>query len=788
MMTPYTVETFTHRFLQKRHTIKKFQIALLMETLLGTFANADTTEIDLTPLSNLSIVDNQVEAASIDLSQVFAKLHLDSIHFSNQTEKSYTIDVVSNCVSMTGQYTPFTTEETKNLTPGCSFYHETNGYFDSIAGIKWTSSENPPSLLLGIDKDSNRLMLTLSNDASCPLSIPVDQNYVSTPVHDLDSMEYLYRKYFLNDDQTLTPHDVWWNFSHQVSGVTDTKRSQEIIISLTSYPARFKTTWLAIESLLRQDEKPDRIVLNLFEGEFPNRVLPWFIRKQMERGLEIIWYPDNLKVYLKAIPAIEKFPDAAIVVFDDDVIYPKNRLKDLIDGYNAHPNCVICSDGRHINIRNDYILPVNKWTFSGWQLESEASYERFDIVPEGVFGILFPPHSLHPLYFARQDLYRELAPSDDDAWNFTMAIINKKKIYKVARPRQSDKAPLINIEDTQDIETSLWKVNFANNGSRLNEQFSNLYHHFNLSAIFDTKNNEISLSEYKKSIDKSTIQYDTFVPFNSITLLEETPIELISGFSNDELDGVWGIGGESVFKMHAPDTQGMYRLVFEGHPYLNPHTQRSDLHFISETSVEPLSSYTLNQQKEYRLSCVVCLSKNEELFSIKTPHFVNQKALQIGNIGDDRDLSFFFKRFAAYKISACEDPIHINANLPLNAPIVLKNGFYDLEPNGVWSKNKAEFNLAFPKIDTSYTIRIAAELFGAEGPCQMYNESTLLWEHENNLRNHNVDILFHHYAHHHLGHFTILVMNPLSPREVSSSQDDRKLGIFLKEFKIEQIN
>ena len=47
---------------------------------------------------------------------------------------------------------------------------------------------------------------------------------------------------------------------------------QRIIISLTSYPARIHIVYKVIESLIKQKEKADEIILWLSILEFPNQI------------------------------------------------------------------------------------------------------------------------------------------------------------------------------------------------------------------------------------------------------------------------------------------------------------------------------------------------------------------------------------------------------------------------------------------------------------------------------------------------------------------------------------
>ena len=65
------------------------------------------------------------------------------------------------------------------------------------------------------------------------------------------------------------------------------ENGEEYIISLTSFPGRIEKVWLTIETVLRQDDKPNRIVLWLFKDEFKDkRTLPKKLLKLVSRGLK----------------------------------------------------------------------------------------------------------------------------------------------------------------------------------------------------------------------------------------------------------------------------------------------------------------------------------------------------------------------------------------------------------------------------------------------------------------------------------------------------------------------
>ncbi|BBA48039.1 hypothetical protein BBJK_01506 [Bifidobacterium bifidum LMG 13195] len=67
------------------------------------------------------------------------------------------------------------------------------------------------------------------------------------------------------------------------------RRHPQIIVSMTSYPARINTVHLAIRSLLAQKVLPDKIVLWLCKSDFPNREtdLPQTLRDVLWHDVEI---------------------------------------------------------------------------------------------------------------------------------------------------------------------------------------------------------------------------------------------------------------------------------------------------------------------------------------------------------------------------------------------------------------------------------------------------------------------------------------------------------------------
>lgn len=118
----------------------------------------------------------------------------------------------------------------------------------------------------------------------------VAPNFLIADVLGLATQQVLYHKYFMDNTRAID-EGVWNDFLAQPHGVSLSQRSNGVVTSLISHPSCIATAWLSIESLMRQEVLPDRIILNLYESEFPDKTLPWTLQQQTKRGLEINWVP-----------------------------------------------------------------------------------------------------------------------------------------------------------------------------------------------------------------------------------------------------------------------------------------------------------------------------------------------------------------------------------------------------------------------------------------------------------------------------------------------------------------
>lgn len=227
----------------------------------------------------------------------------------------------------------------------------------------------------------------------------------------------------------------------------------ELIVSLTSYPARFATLHLTLRSLLAQDVRPDRLILWIARDDAA--ALPDEVRDLEQHGLTISEC-DDLRSYKKLIPTIEAFPDAYIVTADDDLYFPPKWLETLTS--NDSDVRSIRTWRAHRLVRNaGGIAPYLRWQFD--VQDAQARLPSSDLVPTSGSGVLYPPRCLDPRVTDRA-LFQRLCPNGDDLWFYWCARMAGTPIRKVG-----GRMKIITWAGSQD--ESLWADNRQGGNDRM---------------------------------------------------------------------------------------------------------------------------------------------------------------------------------------------------------------------------------------------------------------------------------------------------------------------------------
>ena len=205
-------------------------------------------------------------------------------------------------------------------------------------------------------------------------------------------------------------------------GVTREKRSKQLIVSLTSYPARIDTVHLTINTLLRQNTRPDRVILWLTESQFPDNKLPEKLTKLIELGLEIR-YCEDIRSYKKLVPALKEFPEDIIVTADDDMYYKEDWLEGLYNAYLENPENIYTRRGCRAYVEENQIKILKPRSYD-FNYNFPVDYNNLLM---GGSGTLYPPHSLHNDIFNTEQI-KNLIPTHDDIYFWIMGILKGTKI------------------------------------------------------------------------------------------------------------------------------------------------------------------------------------------------------------------------------------------------------------------------------------------------------------------------------------------------------------------------
>lgn len=228
-----------------------------------------------------------------------------------------------------------------------------------------------------------------------------------------------------------------------------------VIISLTSYPARISTLHLTIKSLLNQGIKPKMVILWLAKEQFPNmeKDLPEKLLGLRKMGLTIN-FCDDLKPHKKYYYTMKENPESYVITVDDDVLYPENLVEILMDTSDKYPDTVVCTWGHVIeDIENT----------ATWNPTMDGTIPSFSIVPTGVGGVLYPPHCLSEEVYNKESI-KKLCLNADDLWLKAMALKNRKKAVRVNMPAKlyfsilkTQKSGLYYENALEDKNTEAWK-------------------------------------------------------------------------------------------------------------------------------------------------------------------------------------------------------------------------------------------------------------------------------------------------------------------------------------------
>ena len=265
----------------------------------------------------------------------------------------------------------------------------------------------------------------------------------------------------------------------------------KLVVSLTSHPRQFRTLSLTLNALLEQTVKADRTILWVTPGD--KHLLPKDVLDFQDAGLEI-GTAEDLRSYMKILPALDAFPDAFICTADDDTYYWPTWLQELVDGYNCSDPAVTCHRAHGITVdAHGRLKPYGQWL-----RHVRPRGRAMHLFPTGCMGVLYPPGTLvHNAEDRAAALER--CPMADDIWLYWMGQRNGAHYKTVGRRRRQVTWP-------GSQQTALWSFN-VNGGNDL--QIQQIAEKYGYPPIL-TRIAEASVWNSSTPISAAAIQFPTY--------------------------------------------------------------------------------------------------------------------------------------------------------------------------------------------------------------------------------------------------------------------------------------
>jgi len=266
------------------------------------------------------------------------------------------------------------------------------------------------------------------------------------------------------------------------SGVTSERYcDHEVIVSMATHGERFYEAYMAIESIMQQSIKPNRIILNVAEDEFGNKPIPPALQRQQKRGLEINYCEDYWS-FKKIIPTLRRFPEAIIITVDDDCLYNPDMLENMINSYKQDPKAIWGNRIHEITLDSEkHIKSYMDWN---WCIpNSDISSKYYFITSVG--GVLYPPHTMYK-DVCRDDIFMKICKTNDDVWCFVMALLAGTPIKKVYTHSSLGEDYFSN-EEVQKSGLCMYNTNIGQHHCKNDEVIEALFREYGISKFLGYK-------------------------------------------------------------------------------------------------------------------------------------------------------------------------------------------------------------------------------------------------------------------------------------------------------------
>lgn len=211
-----------------------------------------------------------------------------------------------------------------------------------------------------------------------------------------------------------------------------------VIVSFTTYPKREKYVPVMVESILAQDLEPDAVICWLSEDEYPCGTMPETLKSYADNGVISVRYLKGNSFGYKRYESVFEFHNCINILVDDDIVYGKTHISELVESAIKNPECVACFYSDSVSYSNGKIVHGS--------LKTEASFET-DLL-SGMS--CFPPSVCDRLLWSRKyDFERCHVAKSDDSW--VKACLIKSGVKTIGLHDRLGSSPWVTVEGSQEV-------------------------------------------------------------------------------------------------------------------------------------------------------------------------------------------------------------------------------------------------------------------------------------------------------------------------------------------------
>ena len=173
------------------------------------------------------------------------------------------------------------------------------------------------------------------------------------------------------------------------------EKQKNLIISLTTSMEAIKSLLVdrLIKSILDQTVIPFKIILSI-NKEYVNYLSDSLKLLIKNNTIELIYIKEDLHYLNKYYYIPNKYKKNILVVVDDNIIFEKNAIENLLKSYILNPNAVSARRVYKMTFNNKgHLMPFNLW-IKDYNREKRPKFYLFAIHGEGA---LFPPNALNTI-------------------------------------------------------------------------------------------------------------------------------------------------------------------------------------------------------------------------------------------------------------------------------------------------------------------------------------------------------------------------------------------------------